>query len=357
MGAHDLKLGLNTGYWGGGPPHGVVEAVAAAEELGFDSIWTAEAYGSDVLTPLAWWGAATSRVRLGTAIMQMSARQPAAAAMAAMTMDHLSGGRFILGLGVSGPQVVEGWYGMPFAKPLARTREYVRIVREIVAREGRVTNAGPHYPLPYETPAHPDAARPAATGLAKPLKSTIHPVRTDIPIFLGAEGPKNIALTAEIADGWLALFFSPRHEDLYRGQLAEGFARDGARRSFDDFEIAATVPLIVHDDVEQAADFLRPMYALYFGGMGAREVNFHHNVPVRMGYADAAKQIQDLYLDGKKDEAAAAVPTALVEELALIGPADKIRHDLEAWRESIATTLLVGGDAATLRTAAELVLG
>jgi F420-dependent oxidoreductase-like protein len=345
--ARDLKLGLNTGYWSAGPPPGAEDAVAEADRLGFDSIWTAEAYGSDVLTPLAWWGSKTENVRLGTAIMQLSARQPAAAAMAAMTMDHLSGGRFILGLGVSGPQVVEGWYGRPFAKPLARTREYVQVVRDIIAREGPVTNEGEHYPLPL----------PDGTGFGKPLKATIHPVRTDLPIFLGAEGPRNVALAAEICDGWLALFFSPGNQDFYRDALAEGFAREGARRSWDDFEIAATVPVILHDDVEQAADFLRPMYALYFGGMGARAANFHHEVAVRLGYEADAKKVQDLYLDGKKDEAAAAIPTALVEELALIGSEDKVRHDLEAWRESIVTTLLVAGDAAMLRRIAEVVRG
>jgi F420-dependent oxidoreductase-like protein len=286
-------------------------------------------------------------MRLGTALVQLSARTPAATAMAAMTMDHLSGGRFILGLGVSGPQVVEGWYGQPFAKPLARTREYVSVVRDIVARRDRVTAPGPHYPLPY----------PDGTGLGKPLKSTLHPVREEIPIFLGAEGPKNVALAAEICDGWLALFFAPRHEGFYRDALSEGFAREGARRSFEDFEVVATVPLIVHDDVEQAADMLRPMYALYFGGMGARKANFHHDVAVRMGYEAEAKRIQDLYLEGKKEEAAAAVPTELVEALTLIGPADKIRDDLEAWRDSIVTTILVSGDAAMLRQAAELVLG
>jgi F420-dependent oxidoreductase-like protein len=345
--ARDLKLGLNTGYWSASPPPGATEAIAEADRLGFDSIWTAEAYGSDVLTPLAWWGASTERVKLGTAIMQMSARTPAAAAMAAMTMDHLSGGRFILGLGVSGPQVVEGWYGQPFAKPLARTREYVGIVRDIVARGGPVTAEGPHYPLPF----------PDGTGLGKPLKPTLHPVRERIPIYLGAEGPKNVALAGELCDGWLALFFSPKSQGFYRDALTEGFGRDGAQHDFDSFEIAATVPLIVHDDVEAAADMLRPMYALYFGGMGARKANFHNDVPRRMGYEAEAQEIQDLYLDGKKDEAAAAVPTRLIEELTLIGPEDKIRHDLEEWRESMATTLLVGGDAEAVRRAAELVLG
>jgi F420-dependent oxidoreductase-like protein len=345
--ARDLKLGLNTGYWAKGPPPGVEEAIAEAERLGLDSIWTAEAYGSDCLTPLAWWGARTERIRLGTAIAQMSARQPAATAMAAMTLDHLSGGRFVLGLGVSGPQVVEGWYGMPFAKPLARTREYVGIVRDVWARRGPVTNDGPHYPLPL----------PGGTGLGKPLKPSIHPLREDIPIFLAAEGPKNVALAGELCDGWLAMLFAPGFEDFYRDALAEGFARPGARRGFDDFEVAATVPMIVSDDVEAAVDALRPFYALYFGGMGARGRNFHADVAIRMGYEAEVAEIQELYLGGRKDEAAARVPRALVEQLSLVGPAEKIRHDLEAWRDSIVTTILVAGDAATVRAAAEIVLG
>jgi len=347
MTRRDLKLGLNTGYWAGGPPVGMPEAVAEAERLGFDSMWCAEAYGSDVLTPLAWWGAATKRLRLGTAIMQMSARTPAAAAMAAMTLDHLSGGRFILGLGVSGPQVVEGWYGQPFGKPLARTREYIDIVRSILARQGPVTYEGEHYTLPYRD----------GTGLGKPLKASIHPLRADLPIFLAAQGPKNVALAGELCDGWLALFYSPYHDDFYRDALAEGFARDGARRSFEDFEVCATVPVVLDDDVERAADALRPMYALYFGGMGARNRNFHADVPRRMGYEADVEKIQDAYLGGRKDEAAALVPTELVEKLALIGPPDKIRHDAEAWRDSLVTTLLVSGDATTLRRVAEVVLG
>jgi F420-dependent oxidoreductase-like protein len=348
--AKDLKLGLNTGYWTSGPPHGAQEAIAVADELGFDSIWTAEAYGSDVLTPLAWWGAQTRTVRLGTAIMQMSARRPTAAAMAALTMDHLSGGRFILGLGVSGPQVVEGWYGEPFARPLARTREYVAICRQCFARE-RVEFHGDFYDLPLT-----EGER--VTGLGKALKPTLHPVREDIPIYLAAEGPKNIALTAEIADGWMALFYSPQHEgELYLPRLDEGFAREGARRSREDFEITATVPVIVHEDVEQAADMIRPMYALYFGGMGAKGANFHHDVPVRMGYEAEMQVVQELYLDGRKDEAAAAIPLRLIEQLALIGPEAKVRHDLEAWRDSAVTTLLVGGDAAMIRRVAEIVLG
>jgi F420-dependent oxidoreductase-like protein len=344
--ARDLKLGLNFGYWAGGPPPNAIEGLQEAERLGFDSCWTAEAYGSDCLTPLAWWGSHTERIQLGTALVQMSARTPAATAMAAMSMDHLSGGRFILGIGVSGPQVVEGWYGQPFAKPLARTREYIGVLRDIWARTGPVTNDGEHYPLPLP-----------GSELGKPLKSSIHPLREDIPIYLGAEGPKNIALAAELCDGWLALFFSPEHQDFYRDALAEGFAREGARRSAEDFEVAATVPFIPTDDIEAGVDMLRPMYALYFGGMGAKSKNFHADVAVRMGFEDEVAQIKDLYLSGKKDEAAAAVPRKLIEQLALIGPPDKLRHDIEPWRDSIVTTLLIGGDAAMLRTAAEVVLG
>ncbi len=345
--ANELALGLNTGYWAGGPPPGAAESVVEADRLGFDSVWTAEAYGSDALMPLAWWGAATEKIKLGTAIVQISARTPAATAMAAMTLDHLSGGRVILGLGVSGPQVVEGWYGQSFAKPLARMREYIGILRDIWARQGPVTADGPHYPLPLR----------GGTGLGKPLKASIRPLRSDIPIYLAAEGPKNIALAGELCDGWLALFYSPYHDGFYRDALDEGLRRPGAHRTREEFEVAATVPLIVTDDVESAADAVRPMYALYFGGMGARGTNFHANVAIRMGYEAEVAKIQELYLGGHKNEAAAAVPTKLIEQLTLIGPAEKIRHDLEAWRESIVTTLLIGGDPATLRTAAELVLG
>jgi F420-dependent oxidoreductase-like protein len=345
--AHDLRLGLSLGYWGGGPPPGAAETIREADRLGFDSMWTAEAYGSDALTPLAWWGSATERIKLGTSIVQISARAPAATAMAAMTLDHLSGGRVILGLGVSGPQVVEGWYGQPFAKPLARMREYIGILRDIWARQGPVTNPGPHYPLPMA----------GGTGLGKALKSSIRPLRADIPIYLAAEGPKNVALGAELCDGWLALFYSPHHDGFYRDALAEGFQRPGARRTPDQFEVAASVPLIVTDDIESAADALRPMYALYFGGMGAKGTNFHADVAIRMGYEAEVAAIQELYLLGRKDDAAAAIPTRLLEQLTLIGPPDKIRHDLEAWRDSIVTTLLIGGDRATLRQAAEIVLG
>jgi F420-dependent oxidoreductase-like protein len=345
-----LKLGLSTGMLPS--PERLSEAmewVLEAERLGFDSVWSSETYGSDALTPLAWWGAHTSRIKLGTSIVQISARRPTATAMAAMTLDRLSGGRFVLGLGVSGPQVVEGWYGEPFGKPVARTREYVQIVRDVVARRAPVTSDGPHYPLPV-------AGRDGITGLAKPLKSILHPLHDRIPTYIAAQGPANIALAAEIADGWLPLYYSPHyHDELYRGSLAEGFARRGGAPA--EFEIAPSVPFIVDDDVDRAADLLRPMYALYFGGMGARGMNFHQQVIIRMGYEDAARQIQDLYLEGRKDEAAAAVPRKLIEQLALIGPPDKIRHDLEAWRESPVTTIIVAGPSERLRAAAELILG
>ncbi len=339
-----LKLGFMIGYWGSQPPANVPELLAEAERLGFDSAWSAEAYGSDALTPLAWWGSRTERIHLGTSICQLSARTPTAMAMAAIAMDHLTGGRFILGLGASGPQVVEGWYGQPYPKPLARTREYVEIIRKVLARDEPVTYDGEFYQLPY----------PGGAGLGKPVKSITHPLRKDLPIYLAAEGPKNVSLAAEIADGWLAIYYSPNVDGFYRDALNEGFARAGAVRTAEDFEVAATVPVIIHDDVEEAASFLRPVLALYIGGMGAREVNFHANVFGRMGYENEAREIQDLYLQGKKEEAAALVPMSLIEETSLIGPKEKIRDDLEAWRESCITTLLLYGDANTMRVMAEL---
>ena len=278
-----LKLGLQLGYWGAQPPTNATELVAEAERLGFDSVWTAEAYGSDALTPLAWWGSRTSRVRLGTALCQLSARTPTAMAMAALTLDHLSGGRLVLGLGVSGPQVVEGWYGQPFPKPLARTREYVSVVRQVLARQAPVTNAGPHYPLPY----------PGGTGLGKPLKPIVHPLRNDIPIVLGAEGPKNISLAAEIADGWFPIFFSPTHMDEFATSLAEGFARPGA---------AGVRPMISRSSPSARSwstttSSERPMPSgpcsrSTSGAWGQREMNFHFDVFVRMGFEAEAHKIQ-----------------------------------------------------------------
>ena len=338
-----MRLGFHIGYWSSGPPPEAQQAILAAERLGYDSVWSAEAYGSDCLTPLAWWGASTNRITLGTNILQMSARTPTATAMAAMTMDHLSGGRFVLGLGASGPQVVEGWYGQPYPRPLARTREYVEIIRKVVARDVPVTFEGDSYRLPLD----------GGTGLGKPLRSTVHPLRTDIPIHLAAEGPKNVALAAEICDGWLPLFFSPRTDAFYRAALAEGFARPGARRTADDFQVAASMKVIVDEDVERAADQVRPELALYIGGMGAKEVNFHNQVFVRMGWEAECAKIQEHYLGGRRSDAIAAVPTAMVEDVALIGPKDKIRADLAAWEETVVDTILVQGNPHSLEAVAD----
>lgn len=343
----DLKLGWHIGYWGRDMPAGVDETIVEVERLGFDSAWTAESWGSDVISPLAWWGSRTTTLRLGTNLMQLSARTPAAAAMAAATMDHLSGGRFCLGLGVSGPQVVEGWYGQRFNKPLARTREYVDIIRRILERNERITNDGPEYPIPAI----------GGTGLGKSLNIMTHPLRADLPILLGAEGPKNVALAAEIADGWFPIFYAPRHEELYAPHLDEGFARPGARRTPQEFEVLATVNVAVNDDVNVAYDAMRPILALYVGGMGAKEANFHADVFRRLGYEQAVDTIQDLYLSGHQSDAVAAVPDAMIDEICLVGPPAKIRDDLEAWRESRVTSILVGGSPATLRQVAELVLG
>ncbi len=346
-----VQLGYTTGYWGSGPPAGALDSIQEAERLGFSSVWTAEAYGSDAITPLAWWGAHTERIKLGTSIIQMSARTPAATAMAAMTLDHLSGGRFILGLGASGPQVVEGWYGQPYPKPLARTREYVELVRRIVRRDAPVDVQGAHYSMPL--PADDERA----AGLGKPLKSTIHPLRTEIPIYLGAEGPKNVALAAEICDGWLPLFFSPKADDFYRQCLADGFAASGNPDKATDFEVAATVTIVPGDDVERCADVVRPFLALYAGGMGARDTNFHFDVFARMGYEDVALRVQELYLAGKKQEAAASIPLSMVEDVALVGPPDKIRSELARWKETCITTFLVGGPKQALPLYADLILG
>jgi F420-dependent oxidoreductase-like protein len=337
----DLKLGLQLGYWSSNPPENFVGLAQEAEQLGFDSVWTAEAYGSDALTPLAWIGAQTSRIRLGTAVCQLSARSPTATAMAALTLDHMSKGRMILGLGVSGPQVVEGWYGAPFSKPLARTREYISIIRQVLAREQPVANPGPHYPLPY--------TGPGAWGLGKPLKPIVHPLRADLPIFLGAEGPKNVALAAELADGWLPLYYSPFRQAVYAPSISN--AKPG-------FEIAQGLVVRITDDLEQGLMPVKHMLALYVGGMGAKDRNFHKELVSRMGFAAEAEQIQALYLAGRKEAAAHAVPTQLADEISLVGSADRIRDRLQAWRETPVTSLLVSArSAAELRTVAELVLG
>ena len=335
-----LKLGLQLGYWQAQPPPNLVEAAQEAENLGFDSVWTAEAWGSDAFTPLAWIGANTQRIKLGTAIVQLSGRTPTSTAMHALTLDHLSGGRFILGLGVSGPQVVEGWYGQPFSKPLARTREYIDIIRQVLRREGPVTSDGPHYPLPY--------TGEGAWGLGKALKPITHPLRADVPIYLGSEGPKNVALTAEIADGWLPLYYSPFRQEVYAESL--GTLKPG-------FEIAAMTPVNITDDVEAGLMGTKAMLGFYIGGMGAKKRNFHKELMGRMGFEAEAEKVQDLFMAGKRQEAVAAVPNEFADEITLTGPIERIRERLDAWKESPVTTLLLpGGNVDAMRAMAELVL-
>ena len=337
----DLKLGLQLGYWGAHPPKTFIQLAQTAEKLGYDSVWTAEAYGSDALTPLSWIGASTSKIRLGTGVCQLSARSPTAMAMAALTLDHLSDGRMIPGLGVSGPQVVEGWYGAPFSKPLARTREYVSIIRQVLAREEPVSNDGPHYPLPY--------TGEGAWGLGKPLKSITHPLRKDLPIFMGAEGPKNVAQTAEIGDGWLPLYYSPYRNEVYS---------DSLQRAKPGFEISQGVVVNITDDVEKGLLPVKGMLALYVGGMGAKDRNFHKELISRFGFEEAADRIQELYLAGKKEEAMMAVPDQLADEISLVGPKERIRDRLQAWRDTPITSLLVSARSeAELETIGELVLG
>ncbi len=334
-----MKLGLQLGYWGRGPNPDTLDTVLKAEAMGFDSLWTAEAWGSDALTPLAWYGSRTTTMKLGQSITQLSARTPAATAMAMNTLQHLSDGRVICGLGVSGPQVVEGWYGQPFSKPLARTREYIDIMQQVWARDAPVTNAGPHYPLPYP------ADGPGSTGKGKPLKSITHPHPTPIPIYLAAEGPKNLELAGEMANGWLPIWMSPDESDWYRDRIQAGIDKVPGK-GFDDFGVAAVVPTFVHDDVDEAIDSLRPNYALYIGGMGARDENYHYEVFARMldgRYAGDCAKIQDLYLDGKKAEATAAVPAELIDDVALVGSGDRIRDRAQRWEDSIVDTLLIGG--------------
>lgn len=345
-----MKLGLQLGYWGSVPRPDTADLVRAAEDCGFDSLFTAEAYGSDAFTALAWWGRETTKLRLGTSIVQMSARTPTSTAMHALTLDHLSNGRVLLGLGVSGPQVVEGWYGQPFSKPLGRTREYLDVIRQVLAREAPVSLQGDHFRLPYDGPG--------SVGLGKPLKSIVHPLRRDIPILLGAEGPKNLAQTAEIADGWLPFLFAPKSADLYWPHLEEGFARPGARQTRETFEVNAMAQVHVTDDPKPILDLLKPMTALYMGGMGAKGENFHKNVFVRMGYEALADQVQELYLEGRKDEAIAAIPDELVDDLNLIGDAAKVRDKVAEWEEAGATSLLVAFQSVEdIRSAAEVVLG
>ena len=335
-----LKLGLQLGYWGSLCPGNNHAALAAeAERLGYDSVWTAESWGNDCFTPLAWIGAQTSTIRLGTSVAQLSARTPTACAMAAMALDHLSNGRMILGLGASGPQVVEGWYGQPYSKPLTRTREYVDIIRKVMAREEPVTADGEFYPLPYQGPG--------AWGMGKPLKIITHPLRREIPIFIGAEGPKNVAQTSRIADGWLPLYYSPYRQEVYADQL------QGAKAGF---EIAAHALVNISDNLEEALYPVKAMLAFYVGGMGSAKRNFHRDLMARMGFAEEAERIQALFLAGERDEGVAAVPDQFADEISLCGPLERIREKLTDWQNSPVTSLLVNGDAALLRQMAELVL-
>ncbi|MFQ5967166.1 MAG: LLM class F420-dependent oxidoreductase [Acidimicrobiia bacterium] len=327
-----MRLGLNLSYWTRSSRTDI-DMVIEAERLGYDSVWAAEAYGSDAVTVLSWLGASTSRIKLGAGIFQIPGRSPAMTAMTAATLDELSGGRFLLGLGVSGPQVAEGWHGVPYGRPLARTREYVEIVRRVLARDGPVSYEGDYYQIPYEGSD--------ATGLGKPLKLIMQPKRSDLPIYLAAMGPRNVALAAEIADGWLPFFYSPDHAGLFRPALAEGFARSGEADKEARFDVAAGAVVGVTDDLDSARSHVKPTVALYVGGMGSPERNFYWDLAVRYGYEQAARQIQDLYLTGRKEEAASAVPDALVDQTNLLGPAEAVGDRLAAWSESGVTTLLV----------------
>ena len=334
-----MKLGLGIGAFG--PPGGarIVELAKEAENLGYDTIWAPEIYGSDCFTPLTWIGANTKRINLGTSIMQISARTPASAAMHAASLDYLSNGRLILGIGVSGPQVVEGWYGQPYPKPLARTREWVAIFRKIVSRDGPVSFDGKHYQLPM----------PGGTGLGKPLKLILHPVRERIPVYLGAEGPKNVAMGAEICDGWIPMFLSPyRMMDMYQ---------DAMRIRNKDFQIAATVTVIIDNDVQRALDQIKQNVGFYVGGMGAKSFNVHKDHVSRMGFGAEADRVQELFFAGRRDEAIAAVPDELCDEISLVGPKERIRERLAAWKDSPVTMLNIGSaNPDTLRFMAEELL-
>lgn len=342
-----MKLGLNLGLFATAVADNFM-LVEEAERLGYDSVWTAEAYGSDAVTPLAYIAARTERIKLGTGVMQMPARTPAMTAMTASALDRMSDGRMLLGLGVSGPQVVEGWHGRPYGKPLGVTREYIEILRAMLARKEPVAYDGDFYQLPY--------TGDGATGLGKPLKLMNAPKNPRIPIYIAAIGPKNVTLAAEVADGWLPVFFSPeRTNEVFRSGLDEGFGRSGVADKGTVFDIAPTVTALVTDDVEAGRLQMKPNLALYIGGMGAKNKNFYNDLARRYGYEAEAQHIQDLYLAGKKLEATMAVPDELVDEVCLVGPAERIRDRLDAWRDAGVSTLILGtSDVTTLRTVAEL---
>lgn len=326
-----MRLGLTIGYSGSAMKLDM-SMIEEADRLGFYSVWSAEAYGSDAVTPLAWIAARTKQIHVASGIMQMPARTPAMTAMTATTLDQLSGGRFLLGLGVSGPQVVEGWHGERYGKPLVKTREYIEIVRKIWAREQPLQHEGEHYQIPYRGPG--------ATGLGKPLKSILH--GRQIPIYIAAIGPKSVEQAAEIADGWLPIWYSPHRTHVFKDALDGGFARAGGGKSLATFDIAASVNVVIGNDVQKCLGHIKPGLALYIGGMGARGKNFYNDLACRYGFEAEAKTIQDLYLSGKKDEAAAAVPDQLADEVSLVGPPERIRDRLQAWRESGVTTVVCG---------------
>jgi F420-dependent oxidoreductase-like protein len=329
-----MKLGLHAGYWGlGVSGEDQLRLAQEADRLGYDSIWAAEAYGSDAATVMAWLAANTNRAKIASGIFQMPARTPAMTAMTAATLDNISGGRLVLGLGMSGPQVVEGWHGQPFDHQLQRTREYVAVVRKALARE-TVSYDGEFYSLP----------RPGGPG--KPLKLIIKPVQERIPIYLAAIGPKNTALAAEIADGWLPTLFAPDHIDVFRSSLEEGAGRAG--RTADDLAIAPMTSLAIEDDDGRARDLMRPFLGLYIGGMGSRKKNFYKDLVTRYGYGDAAQKVQDLYLEQKYDEAMAAVPADLIEKVTLCGTKDKVAERLDVYRDAGVDTLLVTPVATTV---------
>jgi len=330
-----MKLGLQLGYWGAQPPENHAELVAAAEDAGFDAVFTAEAWGSDAYTPLAWYGSSTQRLRLGTSVVQLSARTPTACAMAALTLDHLSGGRHMLGLGVSGPQVVEGWYGQPWGKPYWRIRDYVAIMRKVFERKEPVSHAGKEISLPY--------TGPGALGVGKPLVSILH-MNPRLPIWLGTGTEANVKLTAEIADGWLPLGFVPRLMPMLRPWLEEGFRRAGRGKGVRDFEIQPRAEVIITDDVRAALARQKPRVALYVGGMGHRDKNFHKEMMVRRGFGEAAQKIQELFLAKRKEEAVAAVPDEFCDEMSLVGPVARIRERYRAWADSGITGLTIVAD-------------
>jgi F420-dependent oxidoreductase-like protein len=326
--------------------------VREAEHLGYEAVWCGEAYGTDAVSPAAWVLAQTQKIKAGTSIMQMPARSPACAAMTAMTLQALSGNRFLCGIGPSGPQVVEGWHGAPFGKPLTRTREYIAIIRRIIERTAPLEFTGEHYQIPYRGPG--------ATGLGKPLRSIIHG-DPSLKIYTAAIAPAGLRTAGEIADGTLPFFMSPEQAEAIVGPVREGIAKAGNGKTLADFDLAPYIRVAIGDDIAACRDAIRPNLALYIGGMGARSKNFYNDLAQRMGYEAAARTIQDYYLAGRRKEAEAAVPDALIDETSLVGPKERVRDRLQAWQaiakdHHVGSLVLAGADIATLRTVAEAVM-